>query len=99
MLRDVLQRIPQARLAFVGDGPEREALEKHFAGTRTVFTVRSNRLAGTSWSSPHASLHHANMQPNGPCSCNCRLQLRSASSSRLKRTAVIPHVRRARWEV
>ena len=39
MLRDVLARIPGARLAFVGDGPEREALEKHFAGTKTVFTV------------------------------------------------------------
>ena len=39
VLRDVLERIPQARLAFVGDGPEREALEKHFAGTKTVFTV------------------------------------------------------------
>ena len=39
MLRDILERIPGARLAFVGDGPERESLERHFAGTRTVFTV------------------------------------------------------------
>ena len=40
VLRDILERIPGARLAFVGDGPERESLEKHFAGTRTVFMVR-----------------------------------------------------------
>ena len=39
MLRDILERLPGARLAFVGDGPERESLEQHFAGTRTVFMV------------------------------------------------------------
>jgi len=39
VLRDILERIPGARLAFVGDGPERESLERHFAGTWTVFMV------------------------------------------------------------
>ena len=33
----VLEAIPDARLALVGDGPHREALEKHFAGTPTNF--------------------------------------------------------------
>ena len=43
MLRDILERIPSARLAFVGDGPERDALEKYFSGTRTVFMVRARQ--------------------------------------------------------
>jgi len=34
----VLQAIPQARLALVGDGPYRQELEKIFAGTNTYFT-------------------------------------------------------------
>ncbi|MEP0886512.1 glycosyltransferase family 1 protein, partial [Trichocoleus sp. ST-U3] len=33
----VLDAIPGARLALVGDGPNRNALEKHFAGTPTHF--------------------------------------------------------------
>ena len=33
----VLEAIPEARLALVGDGPHRQALEKHFAGTATHF--------------------------------------------------------------
>jgi glycosyltransferase involved in cell wall biosynthesis len=33
----VLDAIPDARLALVGDGPHRSALEKHFAGTPTHF--------------------------------------------------------------
>ena len=36
-IRPVLEAIPQARLAIVGDGPQREALEAHFAGTKTNF--------------------------------------------------------------
>ncbi len=36
-LRAVISALPQARLAIVGDGPERLHLEKHFAGTRTYF--------------------------------------------------------------
>merc|ERR1712185_711177 len=34
----MLARLPDARLALVGDGPDRAALEAHFEGTSTVFT-------------------------------------------------------------
>jgi glycosyltransferase involved in cell wall biosynthesis len=33
----VLEAIPEARLALVGDGPYRQELEKHFANTSTCF--------------------------------------------------------------
>lgn len=36
-LKDVLQALPGTRLALVGDGPARGDLERHFAGTPTVF--------------------------------------------------------------
>jgi glycosyltransferase involved in cell wall biosynthesis len=36
-LTAVLERVPGARLALVGDGPARAELEKHFAGTNTAF--------------------------------------------------------------
>ncbi|MEQ9359982.1 MAG: glycosyltransferase family 1 protein [Coleofasciculus chthonoplastes F3-SA18-01] len=36
-IKPVLESIPGARLALVGDGPHRSALEKHFAGTPTHF--------------------------------------------------------------
>jgi glycosyltransferase involved in cell wall biosynthesis len=36
-IKPILEAIPQARLALVGDGPHRQALEKHFAGTNTNF--------------------------------------------------------------
>ncbi len=36
-IKPVLESIPQARLALVGDGPHRQNLEKHFAGTPTHF--------------------------------------------------------------
>jgi glycosyltransferase involved in cell wall biosynthesis len=36
-IKPVLESIPQARLALVGDGPHRQALEKHFADTPTHF--------------------------------------------------------------
>jgi glycosyltransferase involved in cell wall biosynthesis len=36
-IKPVLEAIPDARLALVGDGPHRLALEKHFAGTNTHF--------------------------------------------------------------
>ncbi|MBE9003757.1 glycosyltransferase family 1 protein [Fortiea sp. LEGE XX443] len=36
-IKPILAAIPQARLALVGDGPHRQALEKHFAGTNTNF--------------------------------------------------------------
>jgi glycosyltransferase involved in cell wall biosynthesis len=36
-IRPVLEAIPDARLAIVGDGPHREAMETHFAETNTHF--------------------------------------------------------------
>lgn len=36
-IKPVLEAIPDARLAIVGDGPHREAMEAHFAGTNTYF--------------------------------------------------------------
>lgn len=36
-LRAIVDQIPHVRLAIVGDGPERENLEAHFAGTNTKF--------------------------------------------------------------
>ncbi len=36
-IKPILAAIPGARLAIVGDGPHREALEAHFAGTFTYF--------------------------------------------------------------
>lgn len=46
-LRPVLDALPGVRLALVGDGPLRAALESRFAGTPTVFTgyLRGNELA------------------------------------------------------
>lgn len=36
-IKPILQAIPEARLALIGDGPHRQALEAHFAGTNTHF--------------------------------------------------------------
>ena len=36
-IKPVLESIPNARLALVGDGPYRQELEQHFAGTATHF--------------------------------------------------------------
>ncbi|MBD2384031.1 glycosyltransferase family 4 protein [Cylindrospermum sp. FACHB-282] len=36
-IKPILEAIPEARLALVGDGPHRQALQKHFAGTNTHF--------------------------------------------------------------
>lgn len=51
-LRGMLERIPNARLAFVGDGPAREELEAYFAGTNTVFM---GMLHGEELSAAYAS--------------------------------------------
>lgn len=47
MLLDVIKSLPNARLAIVGDGPNREKMERLFAGTPTVFTgiLQGNELA------------------------------------------------------
>lgn len=37
VLQGILERTPGARLAFVGDGPAREELQRYFAGTPTLF--------------------------------------------------------------
>lgn len=44
---DVIKAIPRLRLALVGDGPHRAQLEKHFAGSPTVFAgfLRGHELA------------------------------------------------------
>ena len=36
-IKPILEAIPEARLALVGDGPNRENLEKHFKDTKTYF--------------------------------------------------------------
>lgn len=36
-LKPVLEALPHVRLALVGDGPARDELKAHFAGTRTTF--------------------------------------------------------------
>ncbi|SRR5579883_16698 len=46
-IKPILEAIPDARLALVGDGPHRQTLEKHFAGTNTHFVgyLRGKELA------------------------------------------------------
>ncbi len=51
-IKPVLESIPGARLALVGDGPYREELEKHFEGTNTNFV---GYLAGEELASAYAS--------------------------------------------
>jgi len=36
-VRDILEKMPNARFAVVGKGPQKEELEKYFKGTKTVF--------------------------------------------------------------
>lgn len=51
-LRPLLEQVPGARLAVVGDGPHRAALEEHFAGTATTF---AGYLAGAELAAAYAS--------------------------------------------
>ena len=46
-LAKVIERFPGARLAIVGDGPDRARLERRFAGSKTTFTgyLRGQELA------------------------------------------------------
>jgi glycosyltransferase involved in cell wall biosynthesis len=50
--RPILEAIPDLRLALVGDGPHRERLQQHFAGTHTYF---AGYLKGTELASAYAS--------------------------------------------
>lgn len=51
-IKPVLESIPDARLALVGDGPHREELATHFAGTHTNFV---GYLGGEELGSAYAS--------------------------------------------
>ena len=51
-IRPVLEAIPQARLALVGDGPHRQQLEKAFEGTATTFV---GYLSGQDLAAAYAS--------------------------------------------
>lgn len=46
MIKQVLEANPGARLALVGDGPQRQELEQHFAGMPVKFMVRGTAGAG-----------------------------------------------------
>jgi glycosyltransferase involved in cell wall biosynthesis len=51
-IKPVLEAIPNARLALIGNGPHKEALEAHFAGTNTHFV---GYLQGLELASAYAS--------------------------------------------
>lgn len=51
-MQGVLEAIPGARLALVGDGPARGSLEAHFAGTATTFL---GLVQGTALAAAYAS--------------------------------------------
>lgn len=54
-IKPILEAIPQARLALVGDGPHRQALEKHFFGTNTHFVgYLTGRELGSAFASADA---------------------------------------------
>ncbi|MGI8501932.1 MAG: glycosyltransferase family 4 protein [Hassallia sp.] len=54
-IKPILEAIPSARLALVGDGPHRQALEKHFAGTNTNFVgYLTGRDLGSAFASADA---------------------------------------------
>ncbi|KAL7265472.1 hypothetical protein ACSBR1_003280 [Camellia fascicularis] len=52
LLKSVMDQIPEARIAFIGDGPYREDLEKLFSGMPAVFT---GMLGGEELSQAYAS--------------------------------------------
>mmetsp|Transcript_24544 Transcript_24544/g.44057 ORF Transcript_24544/g.44057 Transcript_24544/m.44057 type:complete len:502 (-) Transcript_24544:239-1744(-) len=51
-IRPVLEKLPNARLCFVGTGPIEDELKEYFKGTKTVFT---GQLSGDELSSSFAS--------------------------------------------
>ncbi|KAF5940797.1 hypothetical protein HYC85_021964 [Camellia sinensis] len=52
LLKSAMDQIPEARIAFIGDGPYREDLEKLFSGMPAVFT---GMLGGEELSQAYAS--------------------------------------------
>ncbi|CAH2074565.1 unnamed protein product [Thlaspi arvense] len=52
LLKSVMDKLPEARIAFIGDGPYREDLEKLFTGMPAVFT---GMLQGDELSQAYAS--------------------------------------------
>jgi len=65
-IRPVLDAMPQARLALVGDGPHRQQLEKVFAGSATTFVgyLGGEELAGA-YASADAFLFPSSTEPLG----------------------------------
>ncbi|EXB89938.1 GDP-mannose-dependent alpha-mannosyltransferase [Morus notabilis] len=51
-LKSIMDKLPEARIAFIGDGPYREDLEKMFSGMPAVFT---GMLGGEELSQAYAS--------------------------------------------
>jgi hypothetical protein len=57
-LKEVLERLPSsACLCFVGDGPSRADLAKHFEGLPVFFTVRCLLPLMPQQSCPHGQCH------------------------------------------
>jgi glycosyltransferase involved in cell wall biosynthesis len=65
-LADVIRRIPDTRLAIVGDGPERAQLERQFAGTNTAFFgyLKGEELA-TAYASADAFVYASETETMG----------------------------------
>lgn len=57
VLKGILEQTPGARLAFVGDGPQREELERHFAGMPVKFMVSKADLGQLDCISSHQGFH------------------------------------------
>jgi glycosyltransferase involved in cell wall biosynthesis len=69
LLLPIVKEIPGIRLAIVGDGPDRERLERVFAGTPTVFTgyLRGGELAAAYASGDVFAFTAKIRRRGGPC--------------------------------
>jgi glycosyltransferase involved in cell wall biosynthesis len=65
-LADVLRQVPEAQLAVVGDGPDRPALERRFAGTNARFFgyMKGEELA-TAYASADAFIYASETETMG----------------------------------